>query len=101
MRSGSRCDRDMFDILYRGHLSLRNLHLNLISHAGFRVGPVIRRYEPTRRGRGQERAAHAGRRDPELSGTLAIHVDVYARVVQWFVVLNVAERMNLPELATN
>ena len=46
MRSGARCHRNVFNILDGGDFRLRDLHLQLVGYARFRVGPVIRRDEP-------------------------------------------------------
>ena len=42
----------------RIHLGLRNLHLELVSHAAVRVGPVVRHGEPARRRGRDQRARH-------------------------------------------
>ena len=101
MRSGARHDGNVLNVLDGGHLRLRNLHLDLISDTGLRVGPVIRNHKPARRRCGQERAAYASRGNSHLPGTLPVDVDVQARIVQRLVVLKVAECMNLGEFATN
>src|SRR5262249_22578877 len=40
-------------------------------------------------------------RDSQLSGTFPVNVDVYARIVERFVVLEVAERANLTYFRAN
>src|SRR5467141_844648 len=57
MRSGARCDGNPLNVRDRGHLRLGNLHLDLVSDTGFRVGPVVRNNKPARRRCGQEGTA--------------------------------------------
>ena len=101
MRSGARCDGNPLNVLDRGHLRLGNLHLDLISDTGFRVSPVIGNDKPARRRCGEERAAYAGCGHSQLPGTFPVNVDVHARIVERFVVLKVAECVNLGEFAAN
>src|SRR5689334_17501730 len=98
MRSRAQCYRNVFDILNRGHVRLWNLDLDLICNARSRVSPIVWRDEPARRSCRQERPAHDGSRYAKLSGPLAVYVDVDARIVQRFVVLQVPQRWNLCDL---
>ena len=53
MLSGSLRHRNMFYVLNRGHIGLRNLDLHLISDSRLWISPIVRRDE-TARGRGRK-----------------------------------------------
>src|SRR2546428_3667194 len=101
MRSRALRDGHVLDVLDRGHLSLMNLHLNLIRHPRSGIGPIVWSHKAAGRSGRQKRAAHARGRHSELAGSFTIHIDVDDRVIQRLVVLNVAERGNLTYLVTN
>ena len=85
----------MLDVLDRGYVRLRKLHLNLIRDPRSGIGPIVRRHEPARGSCRQERTAHPGGRYSQLSRALAVHVDVDAGIVERLVVLQVAQRRYL------
>ena len=83
------------------HPRLRHLDLHLERDAGARIGPVVRRDEPARRGRRGERSPDLIDRDAELAGQLPIHVDLNRRVVERLLVLQIAQRGNARELVAH
>src|SRR5690242_15858710 len=101
MGRGSRRHRHMLQVLNGGHLRLWNLHLNLVSHSGLRVSPVIRRDETARRCRRQKRATDSVDGHAQLSGTFPIYIDVNAWIVQWFVILQITESADASQLRAN
>ena len=90
-----RHDAQIVEVVIRG---CGTSHLHLERDAGPRIGPVVRRDEAARRGRGGERPADLIDGDAELAGELAIDVDLDRRIVERLLELQVAQRRNLREL---
>ena len=74
------------------HARLRHFDLHLERDARPRVGPVVRRDEPARRGRRGERPPDLIDGDAELPGALAVDVDADRRIVERLLEWQVAQR---------
>src|SRR5260370_22205219 len=58
MRSRTAIDGDGLDIFKRSHRGLRHLDLDLITHTGFGIAPIVGSNEATRSGCRNDRCAH-------------------------------------------
>ena len=75
--------RQVFHVLDGRHPRLRNLDLNLKPVAASGVAPEIQVGVPTRRRGGHERSGNFARCDAELSGPIAVDLDLEARIIEW------------------
>ena len=98
VRAAFGAHRNHAQILETGHPRLRHLDLHLERDAGARIGPVVRRDEPARRGRRGKRAPDLIDGDAELTRHLTVHVDLNRRIVERLAVLQIAKRGNPREL---
>src|SRR5437016_7810960 len=101
MLSSSLRHRDMFYVLNRGHIGLRNLDLHLICDSRLWISPILRRDETARGCGRKELSPNTPGCNPQLSGAFPVYGDVYARIIERFVILKVAERANLGYFRAN
>ena len=94
----ARHHRQIGDVLDRRHLRLRNLDLNLEAVAASRIPPEVQIGVAARRCCGRQRPANVGSRDAELTGAIAIDLNLQGRIVERLRVLQVSQRGNLDEL---
>ena len=94
----TRHHRQVRHVLDGRHLGLRNLDLNLKSVPATRVPPEIQVGVAARRRGGGERPADIGGSHAKLPGTVAVDLDLKRWIVERLGVLQVTQRVDLPEL---
>ena len=101
MRRAVGADGHDAQVVERRHARLRHFDLHLERDARPRIGPVVRRDEPARRGRGGKRSPDLIDGDAQLPGTLPIDVDVDGRILERLLELQVPQRRDLRELVVH
>src|SRR5712664_2721240 len=94
-------DGNGFDIFERSHRGLRHLHLDLVTHTGFGIAPIIGSNEATRSGSSYDRSANIIRSRAELARQHAVYVNVHGGIAKRLFELDIAQFVYLYQFLLN
>src|SRR6266849_9923034 len=94
-------DGNGFDIFERSHRGLRHLHVDLVTHTGFGVEPIVGSHEATRSGGSYDRSANIIRSCAELAREHAVYVNVHGGIAKRLFELDIAQFFYLYQFLLN